>query len=136
MSNSFVTPWAIAHQAPLSMGFPRQEYWSALPFPSPGDLPGPGIKSVSPAFRVALCLTEPPGNFVLQSLSYFTIDFFFFCFNLMFLSLFWSFSIWIFFFEGFIKYCVWFCLLLMVSARRKSVLLLRYLSGTFSGQLI
>ena len=62
--------------------------------------------------------------------------FFFFGFNLLFLSLFWWFSIWIFFFEGFIKYCVWFCLLLMVSARRKSVLLLRYLSGTFSGQLI
>ena len=40
----FVTPWTIAHQAPLSMGFPRQEYWSGLPFPSPGDLPDPGIK--------------------------------------------------------------------------------------------
>ena len=39
MSDSFVTPWTVAHQAPLSMGFPRQEYWSGLPFPSPGDLP-------------------------------------------------------------------------------------------------
>ena len=40
----FVTPWTIAHQAPLSMRFPRQEYWNGLPFPSPGDLPNPGIK--------------------------------------------------------------------------------------------
>ena len=39
-----VTPWTVAHQAPLSMGFPRQEYWSGLPFPSPGDLHNPGIK--------------------------------------------------------------------------------------------
>ena len=39
----FVIPWTIAHQAPLSMGFPRQENWSRLPFPSPGDLPNPGI---------------------------------------------------------------------------------------------
>ena len=41
------TPWTVAHQAPLSMGFPRQEYWSGLPFPSPGDLPNPGIKPMS-----------------------------------------------------------------------------------------
>ena len=40
----FVTPWTVARQAPLSMGFSRQEYWSGLPFPSPGDLPNPGIK--------------------------------------------------------------------------------------------
>ena len=40
----FATPWTIAHQAPLSMGFPRQEYWSGFPFPSPGDLPNPGIE--------------------------------------------------------------------------------------------
>ena len=45
VSDSFVTPWTVAHQAPLSMGFPRQEYWSGLPFPSPGDLPDPGIKA-------------------------------------------------------------------------------------------
>ena len=68
---------AAAHQAPLSMGFPRQECWSALLFPSPGDLPGRGIKSVAPAFQVAFCLTEPPGDFVLQNLSYFTIYGFF-----------------------------------------------------------
>ena len=43
----FVTPWTVAQQAPLSMGFSRQEYWSGLPFPSPGDLPNPGIKLAS-----------------------------------------------------------------------------------------
>ena len=43
----FVTLWTVAHQAPLSMGFSRQEYWSGLPFPSPGDLPDPGIKPTS-----------------------------------------------------------------------------------------
>ena len=43
----FVTPWTMAHQAPLSMGFSRQEYWSGLPFPSPGNLPYPGIKPTS-----------------------------------------------------------------------------------------
>ena len=45
----FATPWTVAHQAPLSMEFSRQEYWSGLPFPSPGDFPNPGIKSRSPA---------------------------------------------------------------------------------------
>ena len=44
----FVTPWTVAHQAPLSMGFSRQEYWSGLPCPPPGDLPHPGIEPVSP----------------------------------------------------------------------------------------
>ena len=48
MSNS-ATPWTVALQAPLSMGFPRHKYWSGLPFPPPGDLPNPGIKPVSPA---------------------------------------------------------------------------------------
>ena len=46
---TFVTPWTVAHQAPLSMGFPRQEYWSGLPFLPPGDLPDPGIEPRSPA---------------------------------------------------------------------------------------
>ena len=45
----FVTPWSVAGQAPLSMGFPRQEYWSGLPFPTPGELSNPGIKPASPA---------------------------------------------------------------------------------------
>ena len=44
----FETPWAMAHQAPLSMGFFQQEYWNGLPFPSLGDLPNPGIKPLSP----------------------------------------------------------------------------------------
>ena len=44
MSDSFATPWTVPHQAPLSMGFSRQEYWSGLPFPPPGDLPDPGIE--------------------------------------------------------------------------------------------
>ena len=49
MSNSSVTLRTVAHQAPLSLGFPRQEYWSGLPFPAPGDLPDPGIEPVPPA---------------------------------------------------------------------------------------
>ena len=47
----FATPWTIARQAPLSMGFCRQEHWRGLPFPSPGDLPDPGIKLMSPALQ-------------------------------------------------------------------------------------
>ena len=50
----FETPWTVAYQAPLSLGFPRQEYWSGLPFPPTGDLPDPGIE---PASSVALALT-------------------------------------------------------------------------------
>ena len=50
--DSFVTPFTIAHQSPLPLGFPRQEYWSGLPFPSLGDLPKPGIEPESPAFQV------------------------------------------------------------------------------------
>ena len=46
-----MTPWTAAHQAPQSMGFPRQEYWSRLPFPPPGDLPDPGIEPGSPALE-------------------------------------------------------------------------------------
>ena len=46
----FVTPWTVAHQVPLSMEFSRQDYWSGLPFPSPGDLPNPGIEPASPAW--------------------------------------------------------------------------------------
>ena len=48
---TFETPWTVAHQAPLSMEFFRQEYWSGLPFPSPGDLPDPGIETASPALQ-------------------------------------------------------------------------------------
>ena len=56
----FVTPWTVAHQAPLSMGFPRQEYWSGLTFPSPGDLADPGIEAASPALAGEFFTTEPP----------------------------------------------------------------------------
>ena len=56
------TPWTAAYQAPLSMGFSRQECWSALPFPSPGDLPDPGIEPGSPALRADALLSEPPGK--------------------------------------------------------------------------
>ena len=56
----FVTVWIVAHQAPLSMGFPRQEYWSGLPSLPPGDLPDPGIELVSPALQADSLSTEPP----------------------------------------------------------------------------
>ena len=59
MSDSFVIPRTVAHQAHLSMGFIRQEYWSGLPFPSPRDLPNPGIKSVSPALASGFFTAEP-----------------------------------------------------------------------------
>ena len=58
----FATPWTVAYQAPPSMGFSRQEYWSGLPFPSPGDLPDPGIKPGSPAFQTDALTSEPPEN--------------------------------------------------------------------------
>ena len=58
----FGTPYTVAHQAPLSMGFFRQEYWSGLPLPSPGDLPNPGINPVSPALAGGFFTTEPPGK--------------------------------------------------------------------------
>jgi len=51
VSVSFATPWTVACQSPLSMGFHRQDYWSGLPFPSSGDLPDPGIEPVSPAWH-------------------------------------------------------------------------------------
>ena len=58
----FVTPWTVAHQAPLSMGFSRQEYWSGLPCPPPGDLPNSGIETRSPALQGDFLLSEPPGK--------------------------------------------------------------------------
>ena len=57
-----VTPGSIAHQAPLCVAFPRQEYWSGLPFPSPGDLPDPGIKHGSLTSQADSLLSEPPGK--------------------------------------------------------------------------
>ena len=56
----FATPWTAAHQAPLSMGFSRQEYWSGLPFPSLGDLPDPGVEPGSPILQADSLLSEPP----------------------------------------------------------------------------
>ena len=56
----FATPWTLACQAPLSMGFPRQEYWSGLLFPSPGNLPKPGIEPGSRAFQADSLPSEPP----------------------------------------------------------------------------
>ena len=58
----FVTPWTVDHQAPPSMGFSRQEYWSGLPLPSPGDLPNPGIEPRSPALQADALTSEPPGK--------------------------------------------------------------------------
>ena len=60
MSHSFVTPWTVARQAPLFMGFPRQQYWSGLLFPSPGDLPAPGMETISPALVGGFFTTETP----------------------------------------------------------------------------
>ena len=59
---TLATPWTVAHQAPLSMGFSRQEYWNGLPFPSPGDLPDPGIEPGSPALQADDLLTEVWGK--------------------------------------------------------------------------
>ena len=58
----FVTPWTVAYQAPLSMEFSRQEYWSGLLFPSPGDLPDPAIKPGFPALQADALPSEPPGK--------------------------------------------------------------------------
>ena len=55
----FATPWTVAYQAPLSMEFSRQEYWSGSPFPSPGELPNPGIKPTSPALQADSLPAEP-----------------------------------------------------------------------------
>ena len=61
----FSTPWTVAHQAPQSMEFPRQEYWHGLPVPSPGDLPDPGIEPsspVSPVLAGGFLTNKPPGK--------------------------------------------------------------------------
>ena len=58
----FATPWTVAYQAPLPMGFSRQGYWSGLPFPSPGDLPNPGIEPGSPTSQGDALPSEPPGK--------------------------------------------------------------------------
>ena len=65
----FANPWTLAYQAPLSMGFSRQQYWSGLPFPSPGNLPDPGIKPRSPALQTDALPPEPPGKSILKEIS-------------------------------------------------------------------
>ena len=62
MSDSFGTPWTVARQDPLSVGLPGQEYWSGSPFPSPADLPDPGIKAGSPALQADSLPPEPAGE--------------------------------------------------------------------------
>ena len=59
---TLVIPWTVAHQAPLSMVFPRQEYWSGLPFPSPGNFPNLGIEPRSATLQADSLLSEPPGS--------------------------------------------------------------------------
>ena len=71
----FVTPWTVAYQDPQSMGFSRQEYWSGVPFPSPGDLPNPEIECRSPTLQADALSSELPGkpifNFFQQRLNCF-----------------------------------------------------------------
>ena len=62
MSDSIATPWTAAYQAPQTMEFSRQEYWSGLPFISPGDLPNPGIEPGSPALQANTLPSEPAGK--------------------------------------------------------------------------
>ena len=77
MSDSFVTPRMVAHEAPLSMGFSSQEYWSELPGPSPGNLPNPGIEPGSHALQADSLLSEPirqykiKGLFLKEKINYF-----------------------------------------------------------------
>ena len=66
----FATPWTVAHQAPLSMGFSRQEYWSGLPYPPPGDLLNPGIESRSPALQVDSLLSHQGNLRILEWAAY------------------------------------------------------------------
>ena len=66
---TLATPWTVAHQAPLSLGFFGQKYWSGLPFPSPGDLPDPGIKPGFPALQADYLPNEPQENIIGLSLS-------------------------------------------------------------------
>ena len=68
LSDSFATPWTVACQAPLSLRFPRQEYWRRLPFPSSGILPDPGIEPVSPALAGRFFTTKPPGSLLIFKL--------------------------------------------------------------------
>ena len=87
------TPWSVTSQAPLSMEFSRQEYWTGLPFSPPGDLPNPGIEPVSPALAGKFFTTAPPGKpYVVfgEMLIYIFRPFFFFLLDFLFLLSFMS----------------------------------------------
>ena len=73
----FATPRTVAYQAPPSMGFSRQEYCSGLPFPSPGDLPDPGIEPRSPAFQADALTSEPPGKPIIINIYLYILVFIF-----------------------------------------------------------
>ena len=70
----FVTPWTIACWVPLFMGVSSQEYWSGLPFPSPGDLPNPGTEPASPVLAGEFLTTEPPGKLIVQGMQSLRFD--------------------------------------------------------------
>ena len=74
----FATPWTVAYQVPPSIEFSRQEYWSGLPFPSPGDFPDPGIEPGSPALQADALPSEPPGNRCGYIFVYFSWSFLYF----------------------------------------------------------
>ena len=81
----FATPWTVAHQAPLSMGFSRQEYWSGLPFPSPGDLSNPGIEPRSPALQAdALTSNFSYSQQIIDLVIAFILSWSIFCFKFLF----------------------------------------------------
>ena len=61
-----MTSWTVAHQAPLFMTFSKQEYWRSLPFPSPGDIPDPGIKATYPSLAGGFLTTKPPGKLIVH----------------------------------------------------------------------
>ena len=86
----FVTPWTVAYQAPPSMGFSRQEYWNGVPFPSPGDLPDPGIEPWSPAFQADTLTSEPSGKLWRKVYSNTLFIFFVFSFEFLLLLLLWK----------------------------------------------
>ena len=69
MYNSFTTPWTVAHQVPLSMGSPKQEYWNGLPFPSSGDIPNPGTKPTPPTWAGVFFTTGQSYRIVFLSVS-------------------------------------------------------------------
>ena len=87
----FVTTCTVAYQAPPSMGFSRQEYWSGLPFPSPGDLPNPGIEPGFPTLQADALLSEPPGKPWLSYLDIILATFSYY--SQVFLEVLWSFLV-------------------------------------------